>query len=150
MSEIADKLRAVVKLRAQLERDVSKLDAKIAGCHRSLKRLQGEREAAMERLASIEDALRPLTELGDGVVTTRRAIAAANGTASPGGRRRIDDVVHAIGSFGLDPWTPRQVAETAGIPLTSLSPYLTQLVAAGRIRRTARGEYRTMIAKVAS
>lgn len=156
MSEIADKLRAVLKLRSQLESDVHKIDTRIAASERRTKSLRKEREAAVARLTKIEDALKPLAELADGVVTTRGAIAAANGTSSnrtssiASGLRRIDMVVDAIGKFGLDEWTPAQIAEATGLTRAVVSPYVYTLLNANRIRRVGRGCYRTVAGTIAS
>lgn len=157
MSEIADKLRAVLKLRAQLEGDVHKLDTKIATSERRTKSLRKERDAAADRLAKIEDALRPLAELADGVVTTRGAIAAANGTSPNGattsaatGLRRIDVIVAAIGKHGLDEWTQAQICAETGLAIGTVSPYIHTLLQANRIKRESRGCYRTVAGTITS
>lgn len=133
--------------------------AQVAGAAlgRELASISERRGRLQDRLAALS---REIAELDEEQSRVEKALEALGAFAKPAparerpgpkaGGRVIDNVVAAIGRFGLDPWTPKQVATAADIPQTSVAPYLTQLVAAGRIRRTARGEYRTCIAKVAS
>lgn len=155
MSEIADKLRAVLKLRAQLDADVHKIDTKIAGHERSIKRLRTERVAAEKRLLSIDDALKPLAELADGVVIARRAAAtpeATNGTSThvTTGLRRIDVIVEAIGHHGLGEWTQTQICNETGLAIGTVSTYIHTLLQANRIKRVSRGCYRTVAGSITS
>lgn len=132
--------------------------AQVAGAAlgRELASISDRKGRLQDRMAALA---REIADLDEEQGRVEKALDALGAFASPAparerpareGARVIDNVVTAIGQFGLDPWTPRQVATAAGIPLRSVAPYLTQLVAAGRIRRTARGEYRTCVAKVAS
>lgn len=116
-----------------------------------LERVQSERKRLQLAVANLHGTLAALEEEETALERARDAIGGgAEAERAPRQSGRTVIVVQAIGRFGLDPWTSAQLVAATGIPVPSVSPILSRLLAQGRIRRTARGEYRTCVARVAS
>lgn len=136
MSDITTKLKAVLRMRSQLEGEVHKLDGRISECERRTVRLRRERDAAAARFGDIDEALRPLAELAEGVVAKSQTPPVIEG-----GRRKIDLILEAVRKRGVDEWSPAVIATDCGLPVSSVSPYIATLLSAKQISRTARGRY---------
>lgn len=131
MRGVATAARAIAAELERVQKERQRLQEHVAELHHEIAELE-------LRAAALEQAGDALRGTGLDVEPSRRRSA----------RRAIDIVVEAIGKFGLDPWTSRQLVVATGLAQPTVSPILSRLLAEGRIRRTARGEYRTLIAKV--
>lgn len=136
-------MRAVLRERAQIQREVVKLQGRI----KELAFLHEELAVKRGRLDEIDEALNALSALVADAKSTQPRVITPRATGD--GKTQMQRVVEAIGSFGLDEWSLSDVSGKSGVPYANVSTYIRELEAAGRIRKQRRGVYRTIQARVA-
>jgi|SRR5580704_496952 hypothetical protein len=138
---MSDDVLSLVKA-AQKER--SQLTTKIDRLKKRETAIRSERVSAERRIGEIDTAFAPLrqTLAGANVV-----VAAPRETGERGGA--MNEIVVAIGKFGLRDFTPGDVLSTTDLSMPTIYSLLSQLATAGRIRRISPGVYRTAQAKIA-
>src|SRR6185437_15640383 len=124
---MSDDVLSLVK-GAQKER--ARLTAKLGALKRRESKIRAERAAVERRLGEIDAVFAPL----------KQSLAGANVVAAPpretGSRGgAMNEIVVAIGKFGLRDFTPADVLNTTGLSMQTIYSLLSQLTAAGRIRR---------------